>query len=94
LGLPLIPPMVDPHERDHIDAADSYRVDQPVWVWRDGMWHPGTVRDTGAWALLVDYRRVGGRGGGTDTVQAQYVMARPDRPTEPQRYGRDPGEPL
>jgi hypothetical protein len=79
-------PTVDPHARDDVAAPDSYHPDDPVWVWRDGEWHEGTVRGTGWLAVLVDFRTAIG-GNAVDTVRAEYVMRRD--PAEPASLRED-----
>jgi hypothetical protein len=71
-------PTVDPYARQDLAAPDSYQPGEPVWVWRDRVWHPGTVRGASDRALLVDFRPAAG-GLAVDTVRAEYVMRRQEQ---------------
>lgn len=73
------PPVVNPLDRGQVPAADSYQPGDAVWVFRHGVWNPGTVRSSSRVAVLVDYHRPGGGGVLTDTVADLYVMPR-DQP--------------
>lgn len=73
-------PSFDPTKRDpgEITPADSYRRDDPVWVYRDGCWHTGVVTGTSPFALMVTYHQIGGRGTVVDTVAPDYVLRHTD----------------
>ena len=67
-------PAVDPLQRTDVDAPDSYRHGEPVWVWAHGQWWPGEGEAGGRYGVCVRYE-VGG-GGRVDTVRPEYVLRR------------------
>lgn len=71
-------PTIDPDERDQasIASTDSYRPGEPVWVYRTGAWRAGVIETASPRAATVTYRTGGGRGTGTDTITARYVLPR------------------
>lgn len=71
---PSRPPGYSPSDRDPagIAPAESYRRDEPVWVYRDGAWHPGIVNGASPLAVMVTYQSTG-RGTVVDTVTAEYL---------------------
>jgi hypothetical protein len=70
------PPTCTPGDRDPatIAPAASYRHAQPVWVFRDGAWHPGIVNGASPLAVMVTYQSIGGRGTVVDTVTAEFLV--------------------
>jgi hypothetical protein len=73
-------PTLDPDQRDPSDVAptDSYQPDDPVWVYRAGVWRAGVIEAASARAATVTYRPSGARGTGVDTLTARYLLARAD----------------
>jgi hypothetical protein len=73
-------PTIDPHHRAAADVAptDSYRPDDPVWVYRGGTWCAGVVETASARAATVTYRPNSARGTGVDTLTAEFVLPRAD----------------
>jgi hypothetical protein len=71
-------PSIDPNKRDPSDVAptDSYHPNDPVWIFRDGVWRAGIVDGASAFAATVIYRSNAGRGLGVDIRTAPYVLAR------------------
>jgi hypothetical protein len=59
-----------------VAPANSYRRDDPVWVYREGAWRPGVVESASGWAVMATYRYAGGTGTVVDTMAAEYVLAR------------------
>jgi diguanylate cyclase len=81
-------PTCDPYRRDpaEVAPADSYRLDDPVWVHRDGAWRPGVVESASGRAVMVTYRHARGLGTVVDTMTAECVLAR--AAADPQLDGR------
>jgi diguanylate cyclase (GGDEF)-like protein len=71
-------PTCHPLERDpaSLAPADSYRRNDPVWVYRDGAWRPGVVEGASHGAVMATYRHAGGTGTLVDTMTAEYVLDR------------------
>lgn len=78
----LVPDQRDPAE---VAPAETYRRDDPVWIYRDGAWHRGIVNGASARAVMVRYQPTGSRGTAVDTVTAEFVV----HPTDPDRVGGD-----
>jgi hypothetical protein len=74
-------PTIDPDLRDPAEVAptDSYRRDDPVWVFRGGVWRAGVIEAASARAAMVTYRPNDSRGTGVDTLTAPFVLPRDDR---------------
>jgi hypothetical protein len=73
-------PTIDPDRRDPaaVAPADSYRLADPVWVYRDGSWRAGVIEAASRRAALVTYRPTAGPGTAVDTLTAAYLLARAD----------------
>jgi len=71
-------PRIDPYQRDPagIASAGSYRVADPVWVHRQGGWHPGVVESAARRFVTATYRRAAGGGTVVDTMSSECVMGR------------------
>jgi hypothetical protein len=74
-------PTIDPDLRDPSTVAptDSYRRDDPVWVFRGGGWRAGVIEAASTRAAMVTYRPSDSRGTGVDTLTAQLILARDER---------------
>jgi hypothetical protein len=73
-------PDIDPNDLDpaEITPADSYRPEDPVWVYRAGAWCAGIVVAASTRAATVTYRPGGSRGTAVDTLTAVYLCPRAD----------------
>lgn len=73
-------PTVDPKDLDpaHIAPADTYRPEDPVWVFRSGSWHAGRIVTASHRAATVTYRPANTRGTVVDTLTAAYLVPRAD----------------
>lgn len=70
-------PTIDPHQRhpDEVVPTDTYRPNDPVWVYRDGTWRAGVIDSASALAATVRYRS-NDRRPDADIRTARYVVAR------------------
>jgi hypothetical protein len=73
-------PSMHPDQRDpaEIRPTDTYRRQDPVWVYRNGTWRAGVIEASSSRAAMVTYMPNGARGTGVDTLTARYVAARSD----------------
>jgi len=73
-------PSLDPEQRDpaHVAPTESYRPDDPVWVYRGGVWRAGVIEAASTRAATVTYRPSAARGTGVDTLTARYLCPRAD----------------
>jgi hypothetical protein len=71
-------PTIDPDHRDPagVSPTNSYRADDPVWIYRGGSWRTGVVETASTRSATVTYRPTDARGTAVDTVTARYVIAR------------------
>lgn len=71
-------PTFEPDQRDpeQVAPAEAYRRRDPVWVFRHGEWHLGTVDGASPLAVMVTYQRAGMRGTVVDTVPPEYLVRR------------------
>ena len=73
-------PSIDPDQRDPADVAptETYAQDDPVWIYRDGVWRAGIVELSSPYAATVichdDDDRIG-----VDIRTARYLLPRDER---------------